>query len=298
MRLCIFGVLSTLTLTLGAGAMAGCFLVNPIDHLQSGIPGADTDGGSVDAPSGEGEAGQPDGDGAVNVQDSATQPITSCKSLKQAAPDTPDGPQTIDPDGPGPIAPFTAFCDMTQDGGGWMLVTDPLASNETAAYTTAQRRTNARGGVELRVYMNSIGCTQTPRSRHRVYLANDVPWTQVRYRQKFAGNASCWHIFGGLQTSEPLPANLLPFDKFLDTIRNEVRMGGTAGDAFDGLTYRCDETNENFWLLAGPERSAEVILRRNDPSLPAGLTTGAECGTFGPGTTSTTWWEYSEIYVR
>lgn len=150
----------------------------------------------------------------------------------------------------------------------------------------------------MRVFVNSQGCTAAPRSRHRVYLAKDVPWTQVRYRQRFVGSASCWNIFGGVETSEPLPANLVPFDAFLDTIRNAVRMGGSAGDAFGGLTRRCDDLEDNFWLRAGPERSAEVIQRRKDAGLPAGLTTGADCGAFGAGTTSSTWWEYGDIYVR
>lgn len=44
----------------------------------------------------------------------------SCQEIKQADPDAPDGVYTVDPDGGGPA--FQVFCDMTTDGGGWMMV--------------------------------------------------------------------------------------------------------------------------------------------------------------------------------
>lgn len=48
--------------------------------------------------------------------------LASCNAIKLATPSSPSGAYQIDPDGAGPVAPFSVSCDMTSDGGGWTAV--------------------------------------------------------------------------------------------------------------------------------------------------------------------------------
>lgn len=55
--------------------------------------------------------------------DAAAVDRSSCATIHADAPDDESGRQTIDPDGDdGEASPFAVYCDMTIDGGGWMMV--------------------------------------------------------------------------------------------------------------------------------------------------------------------------------
>jgi hypothetical protein len=180
-----------------------------------------------------------------------------------------------------------------------MLVNADTRASTSGVASTEVRSAGEHDGLVIRVYANSAGCGGPgPRTEHLFFLKDRVPWTRVRVHQIFAGQALCWHIFG-FSGGGTLEANLSPFTAGTDIIRGAVRMGGSAGDAFDGTLTRCDSATANFWYFGSTElRSATVVLRRLDPAMPSGMVTGADCSSVAPGSTSPTWWEYRDIYVK
>jgi hypothetical protein len=270
-----------------ASASAACSV--SLDGFTGGAP----------APTLPTEGGAPSDTGAV--EDSGVPPTESCSALHAGHPELSDGRYTIDPDGDGPEPPFTAYCDMTHDDGGWMLVTEALLESENPFGVSVVKTADALGGLVMQVFANQTGCgSQGPGpSFHTALIRNIVAWTKIRFHEEFAGRASCWTIFGTTDPGVMLGDGLLPFTPGTDIGRDEIGMGGTAGDAFDGNGHRCDNTTRNFWNNAGAGlRAATVILRRGPSGAPAGVSTLVDCDDFGATTNSPTWWRYSDVYVR
>jgi hypothetical protein len=220
------------------------------------------------------------GDGA------ACAPYASCAALLAENPLADTGDYTIEPEG---SPKLTAHCDMTSDGGGWMLVTEDMLTGKTQNHVTMSFDSDDLGGVIVSVAGTVSDCNVDVSSL--ITISDAVPWTRIRARYVMGGAASCWSIFGD-HTMGP-DARLLPFDATVDSTRNETAMGGSNGDPFDGITTRCDNSLENFWHAYNgyADRSALVVLRRNDSGKPAGLATATSC-------TLDARWSYQQIYVR
>ncbi len=277
-----------------------CTLVVSTKGLSGGPAAIASDASIENEASVEGDAADATApDGSPDGSPDAGETFVSCAAAKAVLPFAADGPQTIDPDGVGPLPPFAAWCDMTQDGGGWMLVNADMLANTSAVAATEVRSMGDHDGMVIRVFANNVGCGMGgPRTEHRFVLKDPVPWTRIRVHQIFAGEAGCWHIWGA-SGGGMLGVNLTAFTAGTDIIRDAVRMGGSAGDAFDGMLTRCDSDPANFWFYGTTElRSATVVLRRPAPNEPSGIATGADCSKVAPGSSSPTWWEYRDIYVK
>lgn len=69
--------------------------------------------------------------------DGTCRPYASCAALHAAVPSLGNGVYTLDPDGAGSGAEFPAYCEMTDDGGGWTLALKLDGAKKTFAYDAA-----------------------------------------------------------------------------------------------------------------------------------------------------------------
>lgn len=280
-------------IVVGFAGVTGCLLFTSLSDLTGG-----------EAPTPQKDATQDvAADGLLDVAapDASDAAYASCFAAHGVLPGANDGVYAIQPDDGG--TPFNAYCDMTHDDGGWMLVTPDMILSDITSGVTTVHSIDDKGGLIVQDYPNANPCGADggPPDSNVLTLSNHPAWSQVRARYAFDGLASCWSVFGAPQLRAM--TNLVSFDPAIDTIYDQVKMGGLAdgghGDTFDGVLHRCDQDSANFWqqnMLSA--RSAVVILRRDLPG-PAGPATAAYClRGEAPGTAATTWWEYRDIYVR
>jgi len=133
----------------------------------------------------------------------------SCKELLADQPTTLDGTYTLDPDGPATGFPsFTAFCDMTTDGGGWTDVTPCIAKDklnaELVALETAKTSTfeNCRPKMQDEAGGHAYHWTfdfpagyrefyfkdYEAKANARANETSDLGWIQTSWTQGYSGN--------------------------------------------------------------------------------------------------------------
>ena len=126
---------------------------------------------------------------AANVTNVTIKCGWTCRSIHAAQPALPSGAYTIDPDGSGPIAQTTAYCDMSFDGGGWTLAESTTGgsgpTDGTAGIVTQNSKTympinvmTALAGVSGRVHVRTASGAALP----TVYVTSKsvVPMNNLR----------------------------------------------------------------------------------------------------------------------
>ena len=83
----------------------------------------------------------------TSIKVTCATPVT-CKAIKAANPAATDGDYMIDPDGAGPLAAITAFCDMTTDGGGY---TEYAITGGISTYRFDEKNSCADYGLKIAV---------------------------------------------------------------------------------------------------------------------------------------------------
>jgi len=112
----------------------------------------------------------PDVTRALETEDRAE---PSCKAIKAKLGTEKSGAFAIDPDGDGPLTPFSVFCEMNADGGGWTLALKADGAKITFAYDAALWTNDE-------VLNPASTDLSTAEAKFRAF--SELPFTQIRVR--------------------------------------------------------------------------------------------------------------------
>ncbi|TMQ06042.1 MAG: hypothetical protein E6J90_47355 [Deltaproteobacteria bacterium] len=176
----------------------------------------------------------------------------SCSAILAASPGSRDGVFLIDPDGNGASAAFPVYCDMTTQGGGWMLV--------------------GKLGDQLSHYFSTLFDVDLNASQ---LLDGDEP-TSTQYAHwdlnRFNSYGSTWAVRVKVDSGVPLPSGTGTIHQYAYyRPRGGMKcLPGTAGTNWLGTTtpslleHRTGNhtswSSNTTWLPLGPYQSAGATL--------------------------------------
>ena len=191
---------------------------------------------------------------------------TSCQQLKQVNPNLPDGVYALDIDGAGPMMPFQAFCDMTTDGGGWIVCYQHnVVDVEEMTHSTVTNMGTVWGvpGAmnEFGSDCRTIGHTLQP-ALVRFTNAGGIHWVQAHsppdlfHEFFFAGNKgagmtvniSTWNS-GGMMYNRQFCVHDCPAFGFNQNNINQIGNGTNAAICFEHNSKGSD--SNHHWAVWG-----------------------------------------------
>lgn len=160
--------------------------------------------------------------------------LGSCKLIKDENAEAPSGFYTIDPDGhTGTVEPYTTYCNMTDEGGGWTRV---ITLTTPAAFTSLDSVPNAQEFVNNGTFLFSK--TQLKASNREVLIVETVaPFRMHKYDFKLGTNP----------TGEDFVGTLMG-----DRAANVAVWNWTTGAWVSGGNGNCNTNNHSQWNCTPP----------------------------------------------